>query len=385
MSTRPISERDEERILILAPSGRDGALAQQILAANGLDAVVCANLEALCDEAERGAGALLVAEEALFPRGVEQLAAQLADQPPWSDLPILVIVHHGVRPASIELLRPLRNATPLERPLRILALLGSLNAALRARRRQYDIRGLMAELRDASRAKDDFLAMVSHELRTPLNVIRGLSWSLANNHVSGDALAKTAATIDRNAQVLTRLVEDLLDLSRLQKRRFRLNVGPVDLHAVVVAAVEINQLAADARRVRLERDLATERRPVSGDALRLEQVVSNLLANAIKFTPAGGVVTVRLEYDVSHARITVSDTGDGIPADFLPYVFEPFRQQRPGDGPSAGLGLGLALVRQFVELHGGTVTAESGGPGRGATFTARLPAPIAADLPTAGT
>jgi CheY-like chemotaxis protein/nitrogen-specific signal transduction histidine kinase len=234
----------------------------------------------------------------------------------------------------------------------------------------------MAE--DAERAnslKDEFLATVSHELRTPLNAILGWARILASLPLPHERAAHGVATIERNAVALAHIIDDLLDVSRTIAGNFQLDAHPIDLNAVVNAAVDLVKPLADARNVQLAfspGSLSTD--TVRGDGRRLEQVVWNLLANAIKFTPAGGQVHVFVEHTADHVDIRVVDTGQGISADFLPHVFERFRQ---ADGTTtrrhSGLGLGLAIVRQLVALHGGTVQAASAGTGLGATFTVRLP------------
>lgn len=231
-----------------------------------------------------------------------------------------------------------------------------------------------AEAETANRMKDEFLATVSHELRTPLNAIIGWSHMLRHDNLDESTVERAYETIERNAKSQAQLIEDILDVSRVITGKLLLNIGPVDMSAVINAAVDCVQLAADAKGIQLEVTLAPSARHISGDASRLQQVVWNLLANAIKFTPAGGLVSVRLERAGDDVQIRVSDTGEGIPADFLPFIFDRFRQ---ADGTSTrrhgGLGLGLAIVRHLVELHGGTVHAESEGGGRGATFTIKLP------------
>jgi signal transduction histidine kinase len=364
-------ERQDQRVLVLAPAGKDGRLTRDILAKRGVVAIVCRNVDVLCHEWAHGAGALLIAEEALDAVSLERLGAALAGQPAWSDVPVLIFVHGPATGTSLDRLGVLRNITVLERPIRVPALASTVNAALRARIRQYEVRDLMRELRDASRAKDDFIAMVSHELRTPLNVIRGMSRSIVQKSVAADRLAAAIEMIDRNAEILCRLVDDLLDLSRLQNRRFQLNVAAVSLAEVIDRVVTNIRPTADVKRVGLVVDVEPPPTPVLGDATRLQQVLANLLTNAVKFTPADGTVTLRLRSTTSHAVITVRDTGEGIDPELLPHVFEPFRQGRVAR--HGGLGLGLAIVRQFVELHGGAISARSDGPGRGAEFTVRLP------------
>jgi PAS domain S-box-containing protein len=237
-----------------------------------------------------------------------------------------------------------------------------------------------AEAETANRAKDEFLATVSHELRTPLNAILGWARMLRASQIDEDTMARALETIERNAKAQAQLIADLLDVSRITSGKLRLDVRSIDLVSLIKAAIDSVQPAADARGIRLQAVLDPRAGPVSGDPNRLQQVVWNLLSNAIKFTPKEGRVQVRLERINSHIEITVSDTGKGISADFLPYVFDRFRQADSTISRAyGGLGLGLAIVRHLVELHGGTVHAYSAGEGCGATFTVRLPLMIVRD------
>jgi PAS domain S-box-containing protein len=234
---------------------------------------------------------------------------------------------------------------------------------------------------EASRMKDEFLATVSHELRTPLNAILGWAGILRRNSADANTTAQAVETIERNARAQTQLIEDLLDVSRIITGRMRLDVQPVEVPVVIQAAVDAIRPAADAKEIHLQVLLDPRAGPVSGDASRLQQIVWNLLSNAVKFTPKGGKVQVRLERINSHIEITVGDTGKGISSEFLPYVFDRFRQADSSfTRAHGGLGLGLAIVRQLVELHGGTVEAQSAGEGRGATFIVNLPVAISNDL-----
>ena len=233
---------------------------------------------------------------------------------------------------------------------------------------------LYAEAQTANRMKDEFLAVLSHELRTPLNAIVGYSRLLRGNILSGEKAARGLETLERNAMWLTQIVEDILDVSRIVAGKIRLDVQPVELPLIVDNAVATVQPAADAKQVRVHTIVDPRVGPVSGDPGRLQQVVWNLLTNAVKFTPKKGRVQVRLERVNSHIEIVVSDTGIGIGPDFLPHVFERFRQAEAGTTRrTGGLGLGLAIVRHIVEMHGGTVEASSAGEGQGATFRVRLP------------
>jgi PAS domain S-box-containing protein len=226
----------------------------------------------------------------------------------------------------------------------------------------------------ASRAKDQFLATLSHELRTPLTSIVGWVYLLRSGKLDAAGMARGLETIDRNAMLQAQLVSDILDMSRIMAARFRLNVRPVELAPVVAAAIDSLVPAASAKGIHLQPVLDPSAGIVSGDADRLQQVVWNLLSNAIKFTPQGGRVHVRLARAADHAEITVEDSGLGIRPELLPHVFELFRQGDSSNTRShSGVGLGLAVVRHLVELHGGTVKAVSAGEGSGAAFSVRLP------------
>jgi PAS domain S-box-containing protein len=233
---------------------------------------------------------------------------------------------------------------------------------------------LYADAQLANRMKDEFLAVLSHELRTPLNAIVGYVRLLRGGILSGEKAARGLETLERNALWLSQIVEDVLDVSRIIAGKIRLDVQPVELPLIVDNAVATVQPAADAKGVHVQTVIDPRLGPVAGDPARLQQVVWNLVSNAVKFTARNGRVQVRLERVNSHIEIVTSDTGIGIPADFLPYVFERFRQAEAGTTrKTGGLGLGLAIVRHIVEMHGGTVEAASPGVGKGATFRVRLP------------
>ncbi len=239
-----------------------------------------------------------------------------------------------------------------------------------------------ADAETANRMKDEFLATVSHELRTPLNAIIGWAHMLRSGRLDEPTVLRAVETIERNAKSQAQLVEDILDVSRVITGKLRLNTAPVDLAAVINSSIDSVQLAAESKDIQLEVTLSPSARHTTGDAGRLQQVVWNLLSNAIKFTPNGGRVGVRLERAGKNVKIKVSDSGPGISSEFLPFIFDRFRQ---ADGTSTrrhgGLGLGLAIVRHLVELHGGTVAAHSAGEGLGAVFTVSLPMAVSPDKP----
>ncbi|MBA2528262.1 MAG: response regulator [Pyrinomonadaceae bacterium] len=237
-----------------------------------------------------------------------------------------------------------------------------------------------AEAESANRMKDEFLATVSHELRTPLNAIMGWSHMLRSGRLDQATMARAFETIDRNAKSQAQLIEDILDASRVITGRLRLNLGPVDVASVINSAIDSVQLAADSKGIQLEVTLDPSVRHTLGDSSRLQQVVWNLLANAIKFTPSGGRVEVRVERANAALQVCVSDTGQGISAEFLPFIFDRFRQaDSTSTRAHGGLGLGLSIVRHLVELHGGSVEAQSAGLGSGTTFLIRLPLAVNKD------
>ncbi len=227
---------------------------------------------------------------------------------------------------------------------------------------------------EADRLKDEFLATLSHELRTPLTSILGWASMIRNGEVEGSSAARAIETIERNARSQARLIDDLLDVSRIITGNLRLDLHPLNLAPIVDAALDALRPTADAKGIRLQTRFYPEECLVKGDPNRLRQVIWNLLSNAIKFTQRGGRVNIELNCVELTARLCVSDTGDGISAEFLPYVFDRFRQAEGSiSRKQGGLGLGLAVVRHLVELHGGTISAESEGLGRGSMFTVDLP------------
>jgi len=272
--------------------------------------------------------------------------------------------------------------TPRETPLDRQSLLDQLRAAneqlVVASMRAQDL----ADLADASRAaaetanrlKDEFLAVVSHELRSPLNAVLGWAHLLGGGRLDRIQTATAIHTIDRNAKALARIIDDLLDISRIVGGAIRIDPVPVDLVAVIQGALDEIRLIAEAKGVTLMFTCRVVPNLVGGDAFRLQQVVANLLSNAVKFTPSGGNVEVRLASTEAQAEIQVVDTGRGIAAEFLPHIFERFTQADASTTRRhGGIGLGLAIVKALVERHGGTVQADSPGPGRGAAFTIRIP------------
>jgi PAS domain S-box-containing protein len=512
----------ETRVLLLPPTRRDGEITSDLLTSAGMTCVVCRGVAPLCDELARGAGAVLLTEEAITFDGIHEFLTRLHEQPSWSDLPVVMLMRGGVTsPAAAQMLSSLRNVTLLERPAPIRSVVSAVQTAVRSRLRQYEIRDqleaiqraesrsreaqvrfeamanfipqlawiadpsghaiwynkrwlqytgktlekmlvdgwesvvdpgelprvkakLQAALasgeswedtfpirrhdgqyrwhlsraipfRDAvngvslrfgtntditeerlraeerqrlleaeraarreaeriSRMKDEFLATLSHELRTPLNAIFGWAQILKMGESDADTVSEAINVIDRNVRLQTQLIEDLLDMSRIVSGKVRLDVRRIDLADVVHASLESVMPALKAKQIHLESTIDPVAGAVNGDPGRLQQVMWNLLTNAIKFTPRGGRIGVIVESAQSHITIRVSDSGEGVSADFLPQLFERFSQaDASSKRKHGGLGLGLSIVKNLVEMHGGTVHADSPGKGQGATFVIRLP------------
>jgi signal transduction histidine kinase/ActR/RegA family two-component response regulator len=372
-------------VLVFAPVGRDAALTQDFLQRASIQNVICRSMTELCDTFESaGAGALLLTEEALDDAAFSRVTALLDAQPSWSDVPVLLFAGSSgadMTLRTIHSIEALRNVTLFERPIRLAAVLSAIRAALRARTRQYEVRDLLGELRDAraaaetaNRLKDEFLATLSHELRTPLNAIVGWTSMLTRGQVDPARMPRVFEALDRNAHSQAQLIADVLDVSRIVTGKLQLDVTTVDMCDLIAQATDSVRAAAIGKDIAL----SVEETPnclVRGDANRLQQVMWNLLSNAIKFTPAGGSIRVIVTRDERQVVVSVADTGAGIAPEFLPHVFDRFRQaDQTNTRAHSGLGLGLSIVKHLVELHGGTAFAASGGPGQGACFTVRLPA-----------
>ncbi len=329
-------------------------------------------------ESMEGWGWTSVHDPAELPRVIEKWKAHLASGEPWEDI-FPLRRHDGQFRAQLSRAMPMRNSEG-----KIVVWFGT-NTDIEEQRQMANDRNEALERERAAREeaerighlKDEFLATLSHELRTPLTAILGWSQLLKRQHRDDPKLNEGLAVIERNSRMQSQLIEDLLDMSRIISGKMRIDVQSVNLVDVVTASIESVQPAADAKEIRIERILDSHAAPVRGDANRLQQVLWNILNNAIKFTPRGGRVQVSLQRINSHVEISVTDNGDGISAEFLPHVFEQFRQ---ADGSitrtHGGLGLGLAIVKNLVELHGGRVKARSGGTGHGSTFTVELPVMI---------
>jgi len=359
------------RVIVWAPA-RDGRLTCSFLTEGGFSCVSRESWEAFRAELERGVGAVVIASEYLTESVLPNLQLLVDSQPPWSDLPIVIVV--GTEPLIEEdRFRRFGNVSLLQRPVSVDTLRSTVRAALRARRRQYQIRDLLRQRDETDRRKDEFLAMLAHELRNPLAPLRtGLE--LLKLDPSPDVVAHTKATMERQITNLTRLVDDLLDVSRMTRGKIALRRITLDARQPVSEAVSVARSLAAVKRLTLDVDLPREPVIVDADPVRLEQIMGNLIGNAIKFTPAGGTIRVSLNVDDGWVVMRVRDTGSGIPRSQLHRVFELFGQASDSlDRGHGGLGIGLTVVRLIAELHGGTAQVFSEGEGHGTEALVRLP------------
>ncbi|MBW8844041.1 MAG: hybrid sensor histidine kinase/response regulator [Burkholderiales bacterium] len=376
-----------ERVIVLAPTARDAEVTGTLLADAGIEGIVARGWRHAQELIREGAGALMVTDVTLADPGFGLLGA-LESQPAWSNLPVLALCRQGLLTPALRGAR-LRNLTVLDRPTSKRAMLSAVMTALRGRRWQYQIRDqieslLQAErsLRLADQRKDEFLATLAHELRNPLAPIRtGLELLSQPGHDAAQ-LKGVTEMMDRQMSQLLRLIDDLLEVSRISTGKLMLQRERLDMRRVVETALEACEPLIARGGHRLEVTLPEEEICVDGDLTRLAQSLSNLVNNAAKYTPDGGHITLTLARVGREAVLTVRDSGVGLPPDMIARVFDMFAQVNLSlDRSQGGLGIGLALVRSLVTLHGGKVSAASPGPGRGSTFTIQLPVAQDAAMP----
>ena len=376
------------RVLVLAPTPRDAHLTIELLRREGMTAEVCADIQEVCRELDAGAGALIVPEEAITHGGRKPLLRWVRDQPAWSDLPIIVLARSGADSQPIaQAMDLLGNITVLERPMRVPSLISALRSALRSRVRQYELRVHITEreahvraLREADRRKDEFLATLAHELRNPLAPIGNAVQVLRLRAHEDPVVDELAAVMERQVKHMVRLVDDLLEMSRITRGRIELRAEHATLEGIINSAVETSRPLIDAGDHQLTVTVPADPLVVNGDPVRLAQVFANLLNNAAKYTDAGGRIVLTAYREGKAAVVSVRDSGHGIAPEMLPRVFDLFLQlPDPATRTHGGLGIGLTLVKTLVEMHGGTVRATSAGLGKGSEFIVRLP--LAVDVP----
>jgi signal transduction histidine kinase len=370
------AEALERRVLVLAPTVRDAANTSLVLGRAGIAAAQCGDVETLCAELAVGAGAVIVTEETLAPARMTRLADFLRRQPKWSDLPFIAVTRGGPDSvAAVKAMETLGNVIVLERPVRMSTLVTAARTALRERERQYELRRVFAELQESDRRKDVFLAMLAHELRNPLAPIRNAS-EIFRRAESGNATLRLAGEIvDRQVTQLARLVDDLLDVSRITQGKVQLKRRHLGLQALMAQAIETAMPMIEAKHQELAIHLPRAPIHLDADPARLAQVIGNLLNNAAKYTSDGGRICVSARRFRDRAVVRVRDNGVGIAPAMLANVFDLFMQVDTSlDRSQGGLGIGLTLVRAIVELHGGGISARSAGLGRGSRFLFWLPA-----------
>ena len=362
-------------VAVVSPNGADRSLALSILAANHLEAEAFESMPQL-GAADPRLGCIVLVEEALTEIDVREVQAAIRAQPSWSDLPIILIAAYGSSLPGVgqELFPESGNVTLLQRPIHPLSLVSAVNVAMRARARQVQVRDLLAENRRAVQRRDEFLAMLAHELRNPLAPISNAVYILGTLGHDDPLFARSREMIGKQVRHVTRLVDDLLDVSRLELGKVELRKQRVDLNQSVAAAVESCAAQAAVHRHRLGMHLADSPLIVLADPVRIEQAICNLIVNATKFTPPGGRIDVEAARDGEWAMATVVDNGVGIHPEKLESIFELFAQDSATLARTqGGLGIGLTLVRRLIELHGGKVKAFSAGAGTGSRFEMRLP------------
>lgn len=397
MSRLP-EETTNLRVAILAPTGKDALLAARIFDEAAIISSVCDDIVAVKQAVEEGAGVLLIAEEAVANGNLHQLTSALSSQPPWSDLPVLMLTRYGAdSPTVAAAIAALSNVTLLERPVRPATLISAVRAGLKARERQYQVGKYLAEqerinaaleasirerkrveeaLRDADRRKDEFLATLAHELRNPLAPIRNSLHILRLTASENPAVKQVCDMMERQVGHLVRLVDDLMEVSRITRGRVELRVEPIEVAAIIRNAVEASRPLIDQGHHQLSIAIPPEPLIIDGDAVRLSQIVSNLLNNAAKYMEENGQIWLTVKRQDGEAIIAIRDTGIGIgiAPEMLPQIFKMFTQvDRSNRQAQGGLGIGLTLVRTLVEMHGGEVTANSLGVGQGSEFVIRLP------------
>lgn len=361
------------RVLILTPVGRDAALAEEALNRSGLSTCVCSNDEELRREIAKGAGCVLIAEEALPHGCASTLEDLIGPEPAWSRLPVVLLLARGRAQKDLALLRKVEkrpNVSFIERPAPKRALISALKNAIEARRLQYAIRDALEALQTANRRKDEFLAVLAHELRNPLAAISA-AVHIKRRSTGGDNML---SVIERQTQQLTRIVDDLLEVSRITRGKIALQKERLDLVALVREVFEHGADKFQAGKHRKRLSAPSTPLIIDGDPVRLGQVFANILNNAAKYTADDGAIDVTVTREGGFAVVVVKDTGVGIPPDMLTRVFDIFAQVDSNLGRAqGGIGVGLSLARSLVMLHGGAIEARSGGADKGSEFIVRLP------------
>lgn len=369
------AQPDEMRVLLLLATPEDTDAVISMLDRSGVAAEACSDVASLAQGVAAGAGAVLIAESVPHDQDYGRVLAALQSQPPWSDLPVIVATRSGIEALeTLDAIDQLGHVTILDKPMRVSPLVSSVQTALGARKRQYQLRSTLNGLRESDERKTEFLATLAHELRNPLAPLRTALNIVSNQNPDPEELQALHAMMDRQVTHMVRLIDDLMEVSRMTRGKIALRFGVVELNDVVRDAVELNKPLTAAAQQTVFLNLPSHACHVHGDEVRLTQIVSNLLNNASKFTPPEGAIHVSVSAVEDKVCVHVIDSGIGIPEDMLESVFGMFVQINGAmRAARAGLGIGLTLVRSLVELHGGRVHASSLGAGSGTTLTVELP------------
>ncbi len=385
------------QVLLIAPTGADARVSHTVLAKAGINSTLYSDVVALCAALPNGAGAIVLTEEALAGENMLRLTTALNEQPPWSDLPIIVLSHGGPNSRIANYaFDALGNIMILDRPVRLATLVSAVRTALRARARQYQLRDYLRErvqaaeeraklyraeqqartaAEDAVHLRDSFLSIAAHELRTPLTSLLGniqlIERRVTRNKSGSDADRRAIQVARQQGQRLKDMIDAMLDVSRLEQGQLSIIQAPVDLGQLLARVVQEVQIGLNQHTI--ECSVPSEPVMILGDALRLEQVLQNLLQNAIKYSPAGDTIIATAERTDSYGVVHIHDHGLGIPVSAIPHLFERFyRVPDMEERHIQGTGIGLYVVKELVVLHGGTVGVTSE-EGKGSTFTIQIP------------
>ncbi len=372
------TESHEDRVLLFLPPGAEATLLERLMSQAGIAFAPCGGIDELADQIAAGVSAVVLSQESLDQSAMKRLVEILGRQPSWSDVPLLLLSSGGTDTIQasqrmLAMLEPLGHIIVLERPLRIIELISALHAALHTRRRQYQVRDLLARLQEEVRHRDDFLTLLAHEVRNPLGAVRNALQVLHQVGAKTTLAIEQRTVIGRQTGILASLIDDVLDVFQVSSGRVSLQRQPVDLVELAGRCLHGLQATTGQRHV-LTLAVAAPSVVVEGDPLRLGQIIGQLITHAVKTTSPGGRITLKLETAEGHAVLRVRDSGPGLAPDQLSHVFDLLPP--PGRLPEqwqGGLSIALPIVRSLVALHGGNVSASSAGPGQGTELLVRLP------------
>lgn len=394
--TETLLKNLDPRIVIYTPTGRDAHLTAGLLAQNHILSMICNSMAEVGTAVNDMTRILLIAEEALADRELQTLSSIVAKQPVWSDLPILLLTRYGAdSPTVASAMNTLGNVTLLERPVRPATLISSIRTAMKARIRQHEVGEMVAEqarnnvvlelivkkrekaeaaLREADRRKDEFLATLAHELRNPLAPILNSLHILQLSSVDNPSAQKVCEMMERQLGHLVRLVDDLMEVSRITRGKIDLQLEAVELFDVIRNSVDESRALIDSQQHSLSLSIPQESIFINGDPLRLSQIFTNLLNNAAKYMDRGGHIWITAKRTGHNVQVSVKDTGIGIPPEMLPHIFKMFTQvNRTSRQSQGGLGIGLTIVKTLTELHNGQIEVRSNGVGQGSEFIVTFP------------